>query len=339
MQLRGSNYLVPVNANPVREADVDFQMLDASLVLRQMDGAGTKLNIVILDACRNNPFGSRNLRMMQRGLAQMQAPEGTLISYATQPGNVALDGVDGNSPYAAALVSAIRKPDLDIFRTFNEVGLEVKRLTGGEQQPWVSASPIAGTFHFTKGGSVSPQPLVSAVAIPAVPATAVVPAPEEARTLIAAGEMQRLREIAARKRLPLADFDVDAAAGRLPEAQRRFVGVWISNYGFNRIGRQAMIVVHRVDPGGRVEGIFSWGPPTPKMPPEMQKRPAGFSPLEGKLSGNQIVFNHTNFVLTVTLNADNTMTIENRLRSGQVGLTVGAPVWQLSSAMAAGARK
>ena len=112
VQVRGSNYLVPVNANPTREADVDFQMVDVNLVLRQMEGAGTRLNLVILDACRNNPFGGRGLRATEGGLAQMQAPEGTLISYATQPGNVAQDGADGNSPYTKALAATIeaRRP-------------------------------------------------------------------------------------------------------------------------------------------------------------------------------------------------------------------------------------
>ena len=99
VQVYGANYLVPVGANPTREADVDFQMVDVNLVLRQMQGSGTRLNMVILDACRNNPFGARGLRASDGGLAQMRAPEGTLISYATQPGNVAQDGTDGHSPY------------------------------------------------------------------------------------------------------------------------------------------------------------------------------------------------------------------------------------------------
>jgi uncharacterized caspase-like protein len=88
IQMRGSNYLVPIDANPVREADVDFQMLDVRLVLHQMEGPGTRLKVVILDACRNNPFGLRAVRGAEGGLAEMRAPEGTLISYATQPGNV-----------------------------------------------------------------------------------------------------------------------------------------------------------------------------------------------------------------------------------------------------------
>jgi hypothetical protein len=148
VQVAGSNYLVPVSANPTREADVDFQMVDANLVLRQMQGSGTRLNLVILDACRNNPFGSRSLRGSDGGLAQMRAPDGTLISYATQPGNVAQDGSDGHSPYTKALAATLKQPGLDIFQTFNQVGLAVKRATGGTQQPWVSSSPIDGTFYF-----------------------------------------------------------------------------------------------------------------------------------------------------------------------------------------------
>ena len=107
VQVSGSNYLVPVGANPTREADVDFQMVDVNLVLRQMQGSGTRLNMVILDACRNNPFGARGLRSSDGGLAQMRAPEGTLISYATQPGNVAQDGSDGHSPYTKALATTV----------------------------------------------------------------------------------------------------------------------------------------------------------------------------------------------------------------------------------------
>lgn len=161
VQVSGSNYLVPVSANPTREADVDFQMVDINLVLRQMQGSGTRLNMVILDACRNNPFGARGLRASDGGLAQMRAPEGTLISYATQPGSVAQDGSDGHSPYTKALAATIRLAGLDIFQTFNQVGLAVKRETGGSQQPWVSSSPIDGTFYFVAPAAAAPQVAVA----------------------------------------------------------------------------------------------------------------------------------------------------------------------------------
>src|SRR5262249_22105179 len=107
VQVHGANYLVPVGANPTRESDVDLQMLDSNVVLRQMEGAGTKLSMMLLDACRNNPFGGRGLRATAAGLARMQAPEGTLISFATQPRAVAPAGVHSNSPFPTAFAHAV----------------------------------------------------------------------------------------------------------------------------------------------------------------------------------------------------------------------------------------
>jgi len=127
---------------------------------------------VILDACRNNPFGGRGLRAAEGGLAQIRAPEGTLLSYATQPGNVALDGADGHSPYTRALVDTMQRPGLDVLQTFNQVGLNVKRATGSAQQPWVSSSPIDGSFYFS--GAPAGQGGTNQVATAGVP-TAVAP--------------------------------------------------------------------------------------------------------------------------------------------------------------------
>jgi uncharacterized caspase-like protein len=144
LQVGGENYLVPIDANPTRPVDVDFQMLDTTLLLRQMEAAHTRLNIVILDACRNNPFGGRNLavgrardaendrmRAPSSGLAETGGPEGTFMAFATQPGSVAQDGAGGNSPYARALADTIPKPGVSIFDAFNQVGLLVKDATGG----------------------------------------------------------------------------------------------------------------------------------------------------------------------------------------------------------------
>ncbi len=175
VQVSGTNYLVPIGANPTREADVDFQMVDVGLVLKQMEGSGTKLNIVMLDACRNNPFAGRGLRATTGGLAQIRAPEGTLLSYATQPGNVALDGDNGHSPYSRALVDAMQRPGLDVLQAFNQVGLAVKRATGSSQQPWISSSPIEGSFYFAgKGGDAD----VATVA----PTETIAPPPSQPRS-------------------------------------------------------------------------------------------------------------------------------------------------------------
>jgi uncharacterized caspase-like protein len=148
LQVRGSNYLLPIDAVASDERDIPMRLISIDLVLHQMEKAHTHLNIVILDACRNNPFGAPGLRAATTGLAAMTAPEGTLVSYATQPGNVALDGDDGDSPYSKALARELRRPGIEVFGTFNEVGKAVLRETNGRQQPWVSTSPMTGTFYF-----------------------------------------------------------------------------------------------------------------------------------------------------------------------------------------------
>ena len=164
MQVREVNWLVPTDARPVSVSDLDFQMIDANLILRQMEQGGARLNLLILDACRNNPFALRGTRGGRPGLAEMRAPEGTLISYATEPGNVASDGGAGNSPYTTALAEAIHQPGLDVFQVFNRVGLAVKQVTGGQQVPWLASSPLAGSFYFFGGVAPRPPPGVSATA-------------------------------------------------------------------------------------------------------------------------------------------------------------------------------
>jgi len=174
LQIEGVNYLVPVDANPAKPSDVDFELVEADLVLKVMEGANSKLNLVILDACRNNPFGGRGLRDVGGGLAQMKAPRGTLISYATQPGNVASDGGPGSrdSPYALALAETLRIPGLELLETFNKVGVVVDRQTSGVQRPWVASSPIEGSFYFVPPAATASAPAPAAAAAATPPAGA-----------------------------------------------------------------------------------------------------------------------------------------------------------------------
>lgn len=151
VQIGGTNYLIPVGANVTEELDAKFELVDAGLVLDAMANARNRLNIMSLDACRNNPFGGRGVRGFSAGLGEVTAPAGTVISYATQPGAVAQDGAGEHSPYTQALAAAIREPGHDVFTTFNEVGLRVKEMTGGLQQPWLATSPIDGQFFFVPG--------------------------------------------------------------------------------------------------------------------------------------------------------------------------------------------
>ncbi len=148
VQLNGLNYLIPVDARIETEIDVEVEGVDAGIVMSSLASAKNGFNIVIFDACRNNPF-ARSFRSAGApgGLAQLDAPAGTFIAYATAPGDVALDGSEQNSPYTAALVEAIRQPQVAIEQTFKQVRIRVHQSTGGKQTPWESSS-LTGNFQF-----------------------------------------------------------------------------------------------------------------------------------------------------------------------------------------------
>ena len=153
VQLRGRNYLIPVDASIQSEADVEDQGVDANLIMGLMDEAGNALNVVILDACRNNPF-SRSFRSVSNGLAQMDAPSGTLIAYATAPGSVASDGSVRNGLYTQELLKNMAVPGLSIEEVFKRVRVAVRSATAGKQTPWESSS-LTGDFYFTGSKSAS----------------------------------------------------------------------------------------------------------------------------------------------------------------------------------------
>jgi len=145
MQVKGVNYLIPVRHGIQEESEVEFYAVDAGMILAKMESAGNPLNIVILDACRDNPF-KRSFRSSSKGLAKMDAPDGTIIAYATKSGSVAADGKGRNGTYTAALLNNLENSDLDVRDMFNKVGLEVKEKTKGGQIPWTSNDPFPDYF-------------------------------------------------------------------------------------------------------------------------------------------------------------------------------------------------
>jgi len=156
VQVGGENYLVPVNAVIDREEHVEIESINVNQVLGRMGGARNRLNIVILDSCRNNPY-ARSFRSAPAGLAQMLAPTGTYIGYATAPGEVAVDGTGENSPFTQALVNRIGEPGLPLEGLFKQVRLDVQEATGGKQVPWTSSS-LTGEFFFTPPAPVATTP-------------------------------------------------------------------------------------------------------------------------------------------------------------------------------------
>jgi len=150
MQQEGVNYLLPIGAEIFTEADVDIEAVSASAILAQMEQAQNGVNIVILDACRSNPF-SRGFRAASNGLAMMDAPTGSIVAYATSPGTVAYDGTGENSPYTRALAQAMQQPNQKIEEVFKMVRLAVVTETNEQQVPWESSSLI-GDFIFLREG-------------------------------------------------------------------------------------------------------------------------------------------------------------------------------------------
>lgn len=154
LQVRGTNYLVPVDSKLGTESDLDFGTVRVDLILRQMERE-VPTSIVFLDACRDNPLAKDLARSMGtrsanigRGLAQVETGVGTLIAFATQPGNVALDGTGRNSPFTTALLQHIERPGLDLGDVMIEVRNSVLNATSGQQVPWEHSS-LTGRVYFS----------------------------------------------------------------------------------------------------------------------------------------------------------------------------------------------
>jgi uncharacterized caspase-like protein len=146
LQVKGENYLVPIGARINREQDVDFETVQVGRILGAMEDAANEINVVILDACRNNPY-ARSSRSFQRGLAVTQAITGSLVAYATAPGSVAADGAGRNGVYTSHLLRNMRMPDLPIEQVFKNVRIGVRQETHGTQTPWETSS-LTGHFMF-----------------------------------------------------------------------------------------------------------------------------------------------------------------------------------------------
>lgn len=160
MQVRGRNYLLPVDARIQIENDVSTEAIDADFVLDKLNDAS--LSMVILDACRNNPFERRFRSGSGAGLAHMAAPTGALIAYSTAPGKVAADGEGRNGLYTGELLKAMSLPGLQVEDIFKRVRANVIKLSDASQTPW-EASSLTGNFYFAAAKALP------SVAMPPIP--------------------------------------------------------------------------------------------------------------------------------------------------------------------------
>ena len=148
VQVNGRNYLIPLNAKMDREEYVKVYGVEVDEILAQMEVAQNKMNLMILDACRNNPFSS-SYRSITRGLKMQSAPSGTLILYSTRPSMVAQDGRGRNSPFTTALTSHMKRPGLKIEEVMRETIKDVERRTRKKQTPWQEGF-VRDDFYFVK---------------------------------------------------------------------------------------------------------------------------------------------------------------------------------------------
>src|SRR3954465_7387628 len=156
LQIDGENYLVPVDVDPKREADIPIQAVRLNDVLNTLTSVPSKMRILMLDACRNNPFPGIS-KTTGGGLAIVDAKigaPGTFLSFSTSPGAVAEDGTGANSPYTSALLTAAKEPG-SIEDTLKRVRVSVNKATEGRQTPWDSSS-LTDDFRFVAGPGGAP---------------------------------------------------------------------------------------------------------------------------------------------------------------------------------------
>lgn len=156
IEIAGVNYLVPVDADLQNSDEADIQNVSVNSFLSLTENSNVPMNIIILDACRNNPF--RSLRSVSLGgLAPVKAPRGTYVAYATAPGAVAVDGDGVNSPFTLALAESMRQPGLTLEAVLKMTRAKVETETNGAQLPFDS-SAITGDFYFVPAVAVASPP-------------------------------------------------------------------------------------------------------------------------------------------------------------------------------------
>lgn len=166
LQVDGENFLVPVDAKIEKESDVAEQAVRLAEVMQALENAPSRVRIVILDACRNNPFSA--LRDASgKGLAIVDAPAGSIVAYATAPGTEAFDGAGQHSPYTAAFLRTAKQPGLPIEQLFKRVRVLVADATDAKQMPWESSSLTTDFVFFTgdPNANVAAAPAVEKVAV------------------------------------------------------------------------------------------------------------------------------------------------------------------------------
>jgi uncharacterized caspase-like protein len=284
MEVGGENWLIPTDAELRSDTDVENEAISLRSINLQVSKA-RQLGLVILDACRNNPFAAKMQRSLRtravtRGLASTEPSDNVLVAYAARDGTTANDGEGRNSPFTTALLHNIETPGLEISFLFRNVRDEVMTATKREQQPFVYGSLSKEAIYLKP--AEAPKSAGKETPSDSVPAPAIVNAKVDQANLsretpaqksFGPDDARRVAEKAAELHMKLPEFAIGEVKGDVPLAYRRFVGVWASQIGFNGgKGRQSMLIVTDVASDGTVLGFHISGPPTKYS---WQKTPGG----------------------------------------------------------------
>lgn len=291
IEVGGENWLIPTDA----EIDSDADASKRAISMRQVQQLVEKtrgLGLIILDACRDNPFAMKmaadtpattsggnpktTSRSVGHGLAPTDPTGNVLIAFSAKDGTVAEDGDGRNSPFTTALLHHIGQSGLEVTFLFRIVRDEVMKATNGTQQPFVYGSLSKESIYL--------MPPSGDQMLATMPTIA--PETRPANPLFSPDDAKRVDSFARDKHLSMPVFQIDAIDSDLADSFKPFLGVWVSRIGNgNGNGRQTMLIVSHIDKDGVASGYVAYGPPTPKA---WNQKPASFRSFKTRIEDNTL---------------------------------------------------
>ncbi|MEH2568554.1 caspase family protein [Bradyrhizobium sp. AZCC 2289] len=337
MEAGGENWLIPVDAELRSDADVESEAVSLRSINLQVSKA-RQLGLVILDACRNNPFAAKMQRSLRtravtRGLAPTEPTDNVLVAYAARDGTTANDGDGRNSPFTTALLRNIETPGLEISFLFRNVRDEVMLATKREQQPFVYGSLSKEAIYLKP--PASPTSVIASTTTNALPQVEQGPN-KQRQDPVAGGEpnrftpddAQRVAAMGSKLKLTMPAFAIGNTKVDVPVSFRRFVGIWAGKVDKGE-GRQKMLILTEALSDGLVLGYYVYG--TPANGSWDNAAPAGYVNFAGKISDNVLRFNSGKYPVEVKLSGANAMTMrltdpDKKSKSDSIKFS---PIWQL----------
>jgi hypothetical protein len=290
MEVGGENWLIPVDAALRSDTDAEQEAVSLRGAMLQA-GKAHKLGLVILDACRNNPFiakmqRSSLTRAVTRGLVSVEPTDNVLIAYAAKDGTVANDGNGDHSPFTTALLHNLETPGLEINFLFRNVRDEVMAATKREQQPFVYGS-LSKDAIYLKPAESSPASKPSTASVTTlVPAPVV--SPSRSISQFTEEDAKRVAQLGGILKLKMPEFKFGEIKPDVPASYAGFVGVWTSAVGFGGgKGRKGMLIVTDVMSDGFALGYYVYGDASPSS---WIKTPAGYATFSTHIVNNGLSF-------------------------------------------------